>query len=198
MWRLWVVEQTGGSHRWCEVGQGIPGTSHGQGHDAQRPDHVRGIVSRNVNNGARRWGQITLPRWGQSTMPFLVSSFAQPDATSTWEQHGGAVEQLQKRFPQAVLQDAAPRLARLHRLPQGALEADLIQQSQCFPKAKSCELGSCFRRQREWPIGRSPNSSGAPCPRCCSGASASPPPASPAWRRMPPARVGPGCMTSRR
>jgi transposase-like protein len=44
-----------------------------------------------------------VPRSAQAAVATLVrSTFAQPDAASTWAQHGRIVEQLRERFPRAA------------------------------------------------------------------------------------------------
>ena len=62
-----------------------------------------------------------VPKSAQGLVATLVrSSFAQPDATSTWAQHARVVEQLTERFPQAaeLLADAAADLLAFTAFPK--------------------------------------------------------------------------------
>ena len=62
-----------------------------------------------------------VPKSAQGLVATLVrSSFAQPDATSTWAQHARVVEQLTERFPQAaeLLADAAGELLAFTAFPK--------------------------------------------------------------------------------
>ena len=62
-----------------------------------------------------------VPRSAQAVVATLVrSTFAQPDAASTWAQHGRIVEQLRERFPRAadLLEEATPDLLAFTAFPK--------------------------------------------------------------------------------
>jgi putative transposase len=62
-----------------------------------------------------------VPRSAQAVVATLVrSTFAQPDAESTWAQHGRIVEQLRERFPRAadLLEEATPDLLAFTTFPK--------------------------------------------------------------------------------
>jgi transposase-like protein len=62
-----------------------------------------------------------VPRSAQAVVATLVrSTFAQPDAESTWAQHGRIVEQLRERFPRAadLLEEATPDLLAFTAFPK--------------------------------------------------------------------------------
>jgi putative transposase len=72
-----------------------------------------------------------VPKSAQGLVATLVRSiFAQPDAVSTLAQHTRIVEQLQEPLPgrRRAAGRRGRRPARLHRLSQGALAPDLVQQ----------------------------------------------------------------------
>lgn len=59
-----------------------------------------------------------------------ADDFAQPDAQTVHEQHARIVAQLEERFPDAaaLLDQAAPRPAGLHRVSQRLLAPALVKQ----------------------------------------------------------------------
>jgi transposase-like protein len=62
-----------------------------------------------------------VPRSAQGLVATMVrSTFAQPDAASTWAQHGRIVAELRKRFPQAadLLEEATPDLLAFTAFPK--------------------------------------------------------------------------------
>jgi len=62
-----------------------------------------------------------VPKSTQGLVASLVRSiFAQPDATTVWDQHAAVVKQLGKRFPQAarLLEDAAPDILAYTAFPR--------------------------------------------------------------------------------
>ncbi len=92
-----------------------------------------------------------VPKSAQSFVATMVRTiFAQPDAATVHEQHRRIADQLAGRFPEAaaLLEEAATRAARLHRLPEGALAAALVKQL-----ARAAQQGdpAPHRRRRHLP-----------------------------------------------
>ncbi len=92
-----------------------------------------------------------VPKSAQSFVATMVRTiFAQPDAATVHEQHRRIADRLAGRFPEAaaLLEEAATRAARLHRLPEGALAAALVKQL-----ARAAQQGdpAPHRRRRHLP-----------------------------------------------